>query len=60
MRDPSLDASPALRPTMVIEPLRARAVGCKTTVRLLAHWLFTDSEGVRHSRRSTEEVGTER
>jgi hypothetical protein len=44
---------------MVIEPLRARAVGCKTTARLLAHWLFTDSAGVKHSRRSTEEVGIE-
>jgi len=59
MRDPSLDASPALRPTMAIEPLRARAVGCKTTARLLAHGLFTDSAGVQHSRRSTEEVGIE-
>ena len=59
MKDPSLDASPALRPSMAIERLRARTVGCKTTARLLAHWLFTDSEGVKHSRRSTEEVGIE-
>jgi len=59
VKDPSLDASPALRPTMVIEPLRARAVGREPTARLLAHWLFTDSEGVQHSRRSTEEVGIE-
>jgi len=44
---------------MAIEPRRARAVACKTTARLLAHWLFTDSAGVQHSRRSTEEVGIE-
>jgi hypothetical protein len=44
---------------MAIEPLRARAVGRETTARLLAHWLFTDSAGVQHSRRSTEEVGIE-
>jgi len=59
VRDPSLDASPALRPTMAIEPLRARAVRRKTAARLPAHWLFTDSAGVQHSRRSTEEVGIE-
>ncbi|MBF8288848.1 MAG: hypothetical protein HW381_1956, partial [Candidatus Rokubacteria bacterium] len=27
--------------------------------RLLAHWLLTDSAGVQHNRRSTEEVGIE-
>jgi hypothetical protein len=59
VRDPSLDASPALRPTMVIEPVQARAFGRKTTARRLAHWLLTGSEGVQHSRRSTEEVGIE-
>jgi hypothetical protein len=45
---------------MVIETLRARAVGRKTMARLLAHWLVTDPVGMQHSRRSTEEVETER
>lgn len=59
MRERSLAASPALRPTMAIEPLRARAVGGKATARLLAHWLFTDSGGVEHSRPAAEGVGIE-
>ncbi len=59
MRGPSLDCLLALRPTTVLEALRARAVGRKTTARLLARWRLTASEGVQHGRRSTEEVGIE-
>jgi hypothetical protein len=59
VRDPSLDAFLALRPTTVLEALRARAVGRKTTARLPARWLLTDSERGRCGRRSTEEVGIE-
>jgi hypothetical protein len=60
VRDPSLDASPALGAATVLDARRTLGAGRKTTGWLAALWLLADSEVAQHGRPSTEETGTER
>lgn len=54
------DALLALQPATVLEALRVRGVGRKTTARLLALGLLTDPEGVQDRARTAEQLGTQR
>jgi len=59
VRDPSLDASPALGAATVLDAPWTLAPGRKTTGWLVALWLLADPEVAQHGRHSTEEIGTE-
>ena len=54
------DALLAAQPATVLDALRLRGVGRKTTRRLLAEGLLTDPEGVQRRARTDEELGIER
>jgi tRNA U34 5-carboxymethylaminomethyl modifying enzyme MnmG/GidA len=48
-----------LQPTTVLEALKIRGVGRKTTEKLLALGLFSDPEGLQTRTRTAEEMGIE-
>ncbi len=53
------DALVEQQPTTVLEALRIRNVGRKTTARLLAAGLLTDPDGVQRRARTLAEMGHE-